>query len=566
MLEPGELVVISGGARGVTAACALELARAVPVTLLLLGRSAPPSPEPEWLVEVEGEAAIKRALLDFAFKDERPSPRAIGEACQQILASREVKANLDALRALGARVDYRQVDLRDRDAVFAVLGEARLAYGPVRGILHGAGVLQDRRIEDKSEAQFQQVYETKVRGLRNLLDATRSHQLKVLALFTSVSGRFGRRGQADYAAANQVLDRVARREALASPGCRVMSLSWGPWDGGMVNAGLKREFDKEGVALIPQQAGARLLVREILSEPTGGVELLVGAGLEPYLEGFPAVEGRTRLALHSISPESHPILNDHRIGGRPVLPLAMMAEWFAEAAASYAPSMHFAGLQDLRVLAGVVFEGETLELEVVARPPHGERAGLTLPLELVDARGRVRARAEAVMRRELELAPAPVLPPMLVDEEVSLPTVDEAYLEQLFHGTGLRAIADIHSISRKGMSLELNAAPHAGQWIVGALHSWALDPLILDGCFQALILWCRAILGHPSLPGRVAAYWQYVTDFPPRVRAVVEIRKVEGMNVTSDVELLDDGGELVARLEGFVCTASAGLEARFSRE
>ena len=75
-------------------------------------------------------------------------------------------------------------------------------------------------------------------------------ELRALALFSSSTARFGRRGQVDYAVANEVLNKRARQEALRRPGCRVVALGWGPWDGGMVTPGLRRLFQAEGVELI----------------------------------------------------------------------------------------------------------------------------------------------------------------------------------------------------------------------------------------------------------------------------------------------------------------------------
>src|SRR5207248_4552223 len=127
----------------------------------------------------------------------------------------------------------------------------------------GAGVLADRRIEDQTDAQFADVYTTKVAGLRAVLDAVGDDDLRALALFSSSTGRFGRAGQVAYAAANEALNKLARREARRRPGCRVVAVNWGPWDGGMVTPALRGLFAAEGIGLIPLAAGARHLLREI---------------------------------------------------------------------------------------------------------------------------------------------------------------------------------------------------------------------------------------------------------------------------------------------------------------
>src|SRR5262249_45762069 len=149
---------VSGGARGVTAEVAVALARAYRPTLVLLGRSEPPQPEPDWLAALQTEPDIKRELA----RQPGAMPKVVGEQYRAIAAGREVRQTLERIAAAGATALYRQVDIRDSEAVAAVLADVRCDYGPVSGVIHGAGVLADARIEDKTPEQFQRVYETKV--------------------------------------------------------------------------------------------------------------------------------------------------------------------------------------------------------------------------------------------------------------------------------------------------------------------------------------------------------------------------------------------------------------------
>ncbi|MEE2828312.1 MAG: SDR family NAD(P)-dependent oxidoreductase, partial [Myxococcota bacterium] len=349
VLEQSGFVVITGGARGVTAHCAMELARATGLSLLLLGRSPLPEDEPGWLATASTEAEIKRALLANAFADSRPSPRALGEACSRVLAEREVRGTLEQLRTLGGDVLYRPVDVRDQEAVSSALDEARERLGPVRGFIHGAGVLRDRRIEDKTAEQFDAVYDTKVSGMRALCSALQDDSLEFLAVFTSVSGRFGRRGQADYAMANEALVRMAGAESRRRPGCRVVALDWGPWAGGMVTSGLRREFEREGIGMIPLDAGARHCVAEVLAPADGLVEVVVGVGLESTVSEF-----NTR--AFELDPETHLYLQDHRLSGKPVVPMAMIVEWFASAGQRAAREGTVTRVRDLQLFQGIVLD------------------------------------------------------------------------------------------------------------------------------------------------------------------------------------------------------------------
>src|SRR5262249_34944844 len=163
-------------------------------------------------------------------------------------------------------------DIRDAAAVMSVLTTiCQQLNAPIRGIIHGAGVLADARIEDKTVEQFDRVYGTKVSGFQALLRAIDPNELRAMVLFSSSTGRFGRTGQVDYAIANEVLNKLAQQQARRLPQCRVVSVNWGPWDGGMVNPALKNVFAQEGIGLIPLEAGANYFVEELRSPPGDAV-------------------------------------------------------------------------------------------------------------------------------------------------------------------------------------------------------------------------------------------------------------------------------------------------------
>ena len=114
-LKPGEPVVISGGARGITALVATELARTWRPTLLILGTT--PLPEKRELNDTSGltgEADIKAVLLARLRREGRPtSPADIEKVYQSLRRAREVRENLEILRKAGADVAYSAADVRD---------------------------------------------------------------------------------------------------------------------------------------------------------------------------------------------------------------------------------------------------------------------------------------------------------------------------------------------------------------------------------------------------------------------------------------------------------------------
>lgn len=281
-LGQSDVVVVSGGGRGVTAATMIELAKATKATFVLLGRSAL-SAEPAEAVGVPDDASLKRALLEAAkISGEAMTPNVLSSRVSKILANREIQQTIASIAAAGGRAQYVSVDVTSADAVSAEMSRIRAEFGAITGVVHGAGVLADKLIVDKTDAQFDSVFNTKVAGLRALLGATESDPLKLLCLFSSVAARTGNNGQVDYAMANEVLNKVAAAERIRrGDTCVVKSLGWGPWEGGMVSPALKAHFASMGVSLIPLNEGARMLVDEIASPQRDDVELVLGGGVLP---------------------------------------------------------------------------------------------------------------------------------------------------------------------------------------------------------------------------------------------------------------------------------------------
>ncbi len=96
-------------------------------------------------------------------------------------------------------------------------------------------MIQDKLIRDKTLGSFDAVLGTKLDGALNLARLLEPEALRFAALFSSIAGRFGNAGQSDYAAANEVLNKLALWLDRRWPG-RVVAMNWGPWSGvGMVS-------------------------------------------------------------------------------------------------------------------------------------------------------------------------------------------------------------------------------------------------------------------------------------------------------------------------------------------
>ncbi|MET7301633.1 SDR family NAD(P)-dependent oxidoreductase [Embleya sp. NPDC005575] len=275
-LGPDAVVLLTGGARGITARAAVGLARATGCHIEVLGRTGDDgAPEPAALADAADAPALRAALIATGVRE----PARIEAELTRILNRRLVRASLAEVAEHAASVRLHVADVTDADAVRAILTGIAERHGRLDGIVHGAGVLADRLLVDKTAQSCRQVFATKVAGARALVTALRTLRPTLappafLAMFGSVAGVYGNRGQTDYAAANDALATLARhwsaesQDTLAPVAERVLTIDWGPWaatGGGMVTPELAREYARRGVPLIDPEHGVQALLGELVS-------------------------------------------------------------------------------------------------------------------------------------------------------------------------------------------------------------------------------------------------------------------------------------------------------------
>jgi len=584
LVDAESVLVVSGGGRGVTAAAVIELAKAAHPRFALLGRSTLED-EPEALRTAHHDAALKKALLARAKAEGiRLTPKELGAAAERIQAGREIRATLHALQTAGSAAIYLTCDITDAPATAAALQTVRAQWGPITGLIHGAGVLADKRLAEKTAEDYQRVFGTKIDGLRSLLAATQEDPLTLLALFSSVAARTGNAGQADYAMANEVLNRVANAEAKRRTGCVVKSIGWGPWEGGMVTPLLKAKFDELGVPLIPLAAGARCFVAEIQQATPHEVEVVIGGMPQaaPLVNPRQAQAARPAAYDVVVSAATHPYLRSHQINGVVVVPLVLAQEWFLRAAnarqapptpqpwgeKSPAPPQHreaktptspqnwgaggasYRTIQNLRVLKGIplpAFDTGPTRLRIQLEPDRKNPPALKVALR--DADGAVRFAAQIVQ------SPPPLPEPPPVG---AWPTVDLAaaalYGAQLFHGPEFAALQAVDRLGATGAQATLSGSQSLGWGDDG----WWSDPALIDGGLQLARIWGYECLHQLTLPTALDTFSLYLpglfnpTTLPGRqVRCIVQGKPIGQSGTRSDLWFVDaQTGEVLAAVRG----------------
>ncbi|MDX1661107.1 MAG: SDR family NAD(P)-dependent oxidoreductase, partial [Gemmatimonadota bacterium] len=260
VLDENSVVLITGGARGITAHVSIELARRFGCALELVGRTpAPAEEEPATVPDTDDPRELKRRLLDA---DPEATLAEIESRSRGIRADREVRSTLEAIEAAGGRARYHSLDVRDSDALGGLVDEIYERHGRLDGVIHAAGAIEDKLLVHKTRDSFNRVFDTKVTAAMTLANRLRS-DTRFLVFFSSLAGVVGNAGQTDYAAANDVLDTLALH-LNEHRSTHVLSVDWGPWDAtGMVGEDLRREYTRRGIGLIPVDAGVQSLIDEI---------------------------------------------------------------------------------------------------------------------------------------------------------------------------------------------------------------------------------------------------------------------------------------------------------------
>jgi hypothetical protein len=542
-IDSRSIVVASGGARGVTAEALLALAKARQPRIVLLGRTVL-ADEAEALRSISDDAGLKRALLQRAQAEGRkPTPSELNGQLSTLLALREIRATQAALKAAGSESRYIAVDVSDAAALSAALDAVRKEWGPITAVVHGAGVLADKRIEEKTDEQFDRVFDTKVSGLRALLAATEKDPLSALCIFSSVAARTGNLGQCDYAMANEVLNLVACAErARRGDACVVRAIGWGPWEGGMVTPSLKSHFQQMGVALIPLAIGAQRFVDELTGRSDDVTVVVGGAQGDGALGASVTPQAMVEV---SVNHASHPYLADHAIAGVPVVPMVLAVEWFLRAARACRPDLVPSAVKQVKVLRGIKLENfaGAGDRFVVSAHLLSNGSGAQIGVELRGRNNVLHYSATVGMTEVAVVAPASEVAPTL--DAWTQDAVYDGHV--LFHGPSFQVIDSVQGVSRDGIVGMLSGTQKSA-WPGKA---WRSDAAAMDGGLQLALLWSQHVLGGAVLPMAMGEYRSYrdgLTDGP--VQGIVYGRKIHDARTVSDIAFTDASGRMVAELIG----------------
>ncbi|MFT7589217.1 MAG: NAD(P)-dependent dehydrogenase (short-subunit alcohol dehydrogenase family), partial [Limisphaerales bacterium] len=495
--------LVSGGARGVTATCIIEMAKSFQCKFILLGRSDMEVEIPEFAKGELAEAELKRLIMtDLKAKGEKPSLPIVKKVYSGIIAKKEIEHTLSEIESHGAQVLYIKGDVTDSSSYKKELSAAMSQLGQVTGLIHGAGRLADKYIQDKTEADFHNVLSVKLDGLLSLLSAVQINELQHLILFSSVAGFYGNVGQTDYAIANEILSKTAHQFKTNHPHTHVSAINWGAWDSGMVSGELKAQFEAAGITLVNSDGGAAMLVNELNSDYANTPQVIIGGTLPAAVSYIGALQ--THLIDRKLKLEDNPFLSHHVIQDNAVLPVVNAVGWMSQSCENIYPDFTVFKIEDTRLFKGIIFDGKekenyTLELKEIAKDQHNivfETTVLSKGAKLPT----YHYKAKITLVNKKEVPQAPTFKHTVNADYIPVNGKSLYTDGSLFHSEYFQGIKEILDCTESQIVLSC-IAPEVPWSAQGQFPIGSINTFFADIQYQGMLVWVQRFFGgSKSLP------------------------------------------------------------------
>lgn len=602
----GDVVLFTGGGRGVTFVCARALANRG-VRVVLCGRTRLPRGDEPWLsLGDEAFAAFRQEELTRRRKDQPTlTPAAFQRDFSSIAAQRELHANLASARALGLDLHYVVCDVTQTDDVARMVRDLRVAHGPLTGVVHGAMVETSRSVPSKTDDIVHATFATKAVALFNLWEATRSEPLRTFLCFGSGAGRFGNRGQTDYAGANALMAHMLA--ALARRDARLLhnaTLDWTAWEGtgaAVSDPALAELVKATGVSSIRPEEGEYWFISELMLGRSGEALIFDERLLHtwPFLGSradgpgerrryqnafgellvpgeFPLVDfvdPAANLVERTLDPRRDAFVAQHRLYNTPILPATFGVELMAEAAAVLNPGFSVHRVEEYAIhTPSKLHRNEPLPLQIVARI---ERETETLRVVLVESRSKLVVKGRTLQELRLHHTARVLLQreaPALAIREIVEPA-GVARARSFFHmakdpvGLGpifcraawLRVDGNtVYGRVRAPRMRDLFA--HTGS------PRFQLDPIVMDSAFQIAANWDGLANQNVSIPfGVEAVEAGRMRALAEEARVMATAVKVEDPDVYYDLVVVGDRDEVLMTIRGLHLRRISKLEVEDAR-
>ncbi len=571
--------LVTGAAGSIVSAITADLAAASGGTFYLLDLVPKPDPNNSDLTRfATDKEGLKRDLFTrMQARGERATPALIEKELAALERAQAAQAAIDAVGAAGGTAHYFSVNLTDPDAVAKVIAEVRQRSGHVDVLLHAAGMERSHLLPDKEAREFDLVFDVKADGFFNLLHAIADMPLGATVVFSSVAGRFGNPGQADYSSANDLLCKISSSFRTTRPATRGIAIDWTAWAGmGMATRGsIPKMMEVAGIDMLPPEAGIPLIRRELtvggtrgeiviaqrlgilLNEwdATGGLDSTASAA---FVQPGPILAKAVSMQLYrgltvetTLDPKLQPFLHDHQIDGTPVLPGVMGIEAFAEAALALLPGWHIACIEDVNFLAPFKFYRNEARTVTVEAAIYGDGDSAFADCHLIGLRSlptqrEPQATTHFTARVRLSKGAVEITKGSVPQPAGAVIEAAEIY-RVYFHGPAYQVVERAWRSGTRTLGLLSSALP--SNHLPPELPL-AAAPRLIELCFQTAGLWEIAEQGRFGLPQHVdrISFVPTAAAAHGPIYAVVTSRPEQG---TFDAEVVDATGTLCVQLSGY---------------
>ncbi|MEV0271258.1 type I polyketide synthase [Hamadaea sp. NPDC050747] len=522
LLGEPDVLLVTGGGKGITAECALALAGDSGAKLALLGRSDPAQ-------------------------------------------DAELAANLDRMRSQGVTVEYARADVTDAGQVAAAVAELTEKLGQVTAVLHGAGRNEPASLTTVEMSHFESTFAPKLGGLRAVLAAVDPAKLKLLVTLGSIIGRAGLRGEAHYATANDWLAELTRQVGRDNPGCRALCLEWSVWSGVGMGERLSvvESLARDGVTPITPEQGIAILRRLVADPDAPTVTVISGRtqGIDTVRYDLPDLpllrfldrplvryHGAELVSEAELSAGSDLYLADHLLDGNLLFPAVFGMEAMAQVAAAVTGRTGTPAFEQAEFLRPIVVppSGRTrIRVAAVVTGPdivevaiHSEETGF--------AADHFRARLR------YDAPPIPDGPPEQVTglPVVPLDPASELYGPVLFQGDRFQRLRAYHRAAARHVDADV-AADRGTPWFAGFLPADLLlgDPGVRDALMHGNQV---CVPDATLLPQGIERIWSAgpVMFDAEALRFAATERSRDGDTYVYDIALRTPDGTVIERWEG----------------
>ena len=335
----------------------------------------------------------------------------------------------------------------------------------------------------------------------------------------------------------------------------------------MVTPALKQLFAERNIQVIPVDVGAWLLANELTAANHAITQTVVGGPL-----AFPDGELDSTLKTHRIqrhlSLDANPFLQDHVIGGNPVLPTVCAIAWMGNLCEQLYPGYTMFSCDNYQVLKGIVFDdaypaSQAYIVDIEETTKVDGKIGMKVMVSSHNAAGKPRFHYRAEITLLATLPEAPIYPN--VDLTAANP-IDKMTLYQngtLFHGPHFQGIEQVLNISPNKVTMRCNlaalTAAEQGQYPIQSFN-----PFIADGQFQSMVIWARHFHDAGSLPLYTDRGEQFrPIPFDQTTFVSMEVKERSDSELVADILTHDENGRLYARVLGAKVTISKQLNHLF---